>query len=76
VNEPITVTITAEWGALYDTLLAIEGYAERRYCARQHSAREQQRYNDLAAVVLPLRDAVDGAHDRRMTAAAPGEESA
>jgi hypothetical protein len=57
----VTVTFTVPWTAAYDTLLAVEGFAGRVYpeAVRRADPVEQQRYNDLAGVVLPLREAVD-----------------
>jgi hypothetical protein len=62
-DEQVSVDLTdVPWGAAYDALLAIEGFAARVYPpdVRRNDPKSQQRYNDLAAVVLPLRDAVDG----------------
>jgi hypothetical protein len=48
-----------EPNAATDVLLAIEIYAERFYAHRASDPAEQKSYNDLAAIVLPLRAARD-----------------
>lgn len=58
----VTVTLTdVDTSAILDVLLATERYAERLYGNRRTDPGAQEAYNALAAIVLPLRDAMDTA---------------
>lgn len=62
MTETVNVTLTdVPVGAATDALLAIESWAERMYSDRANDPHLQQSYNDLAAIVLPLRGARDAA---------------
>ena len=50
--------------AAMDTLLAIEDFAGRMYADRRSNESSQRRWNDLASIVLPLREALDEAARR------------
>lgn len=56
----MNVTLTnVEPSAATDALLAIEGFAERVFNDRASNPDAQRSYNNLAAIVLPLREARD-----------------
>ena len=61
IRSDVTFTVTCDWGAAYDTLLAIEGASERRYPkeVRHTDPGMQERYNAMAPIVRALRLVVD-----------------
>jgi hypothetical protein len=62
-NLDITLTGVTP-GAVLDTLLAIEWFADRVYFDRGRNPESAAGWDALAAIVLPLRAALDGQWQR------------